>query len=163
MKHVLSILTLTLISVIIWPCRGDYVVPEMNLHMAQHATEEAIKKAMELGTKMNIAVVDVGANLVSFARMDGAWLGSVDIAIKKARTATFFNMPSGDIGTLSQPGGSLYNIEHSNGGLISFPGGLPINGTDGTLIGGIGVSGDSVANDTLVAKAGQEAFKQMHS
>ena len=57
--------------------------------------------------------------------MDGAWLGSVDIAIKKAKTATFFQMNTEVIGSLSQPGGSLYNIEHSNSGLITFPGGLP--------------------------------------
>ena len=135
----------------------------MNLHMANAAIDAAIKEVKTLGTKpMNIAVVDVGANLVSFARMDGAWLGSVDIAIKKAKTATFFNMPSGKIGTLSQPGGDLYNIEHSNGGLISFPGGLPINVTDGTLIGGIGVSGDSVVNDELVAEAGRKVFEYHH-
>ena len=158
MKHVLSILTLMLISITIGPCRGQPDDSEMNLDMAKAATEAAIEKAIALGTKMNIAVVDVGANLVSFARMDGAWLGSVDIAIKKAKTATFFNMPSGSIGKYSQPGGSLYNIEHSNGGLISFPGGLPINGTDGTLIGGIGVSGSTVENDEAVALAGREVF-----
>ena len=102
--------------------------------MAEYATNASIIRAKELGTKMNIAIVDVGANLVSFVRMDGAWLGSVDIAIKKAKTAAYFDMPSGAIGGLSQPGGALYGIEHSNGGLISFPGGLPINGEDGKLI-----------------------------
>merc|ERR1712020_295083 len=95
-------------------------------------------KSRELGVKMNIAVVDSGANLVGFLRMDGAWLGSVDIAIKKAKTATFFQMNTEVIGSLSQPGGSLYNIEHYNSGLISFPGGLPLTTSDG-MIGGIGV------------------------
>ena len=98
--------------------------------------------------------------MVSFIRMDGAWLGSVDIAIKKAKTATFFDMPSGAIGNFSQPGGSLYNIEHSNGGLISFPGGLPIDHY-GTLIGGIGVSGDSVENDKAVAMAGKRKYENL--
>ena len=70
--------------------------------------------------------------------MDGAWLGSIDIAIKKARTARFFDMPSGEIGKLSQPGGPLFNIEHSNRGLISFPGGVPITGADGAVIGAMG-------------------------
>ena len=83
-------------------------------------------KAEEMGVKMNIAVVDAGANLKAFARMDGAWLGSIDIAIRKARTARFFDMNTGEIGKLSQPGGSLFGIEHSNGGLITFPGGVPI-------------------------------------
>ena len=123
----------------------------MNLDDAKSAVDAAIKTSKELNVKMNIAVVDKGANLVCFARMDDAWLGSVDIAIKKAKTAVFFNMPTGDVGKLSQPNGSLYGIEHSNGGLITFPGGLPIRDDDGNLIGGIGVSGDSVDNDHKVA------------
>jgi len=103
---------------------------------------------------MNIIVVDSGANLKAFIRMDGAWLGSVDISIKKAKTARFFDMPTGAIGQLSQPGGPLFNIEHSNGGLISFPGGLPIKDANGDIIGAIGVSGSSVENDHAVAEAG---------
>jgi len=103
---------------------------------------------------MNITVVDSGANLKAFIRMDGAWLGSVDISIKKAKTARFFDMPTGAIGQLSQPGGPLFNIEHSNGGLISFPGGLPIKDANGDIIGAIGVSGSSVDNDHAVAEAG---------
>src|SRR5688572_21065903 len=106
---------------------------------------------------MDIAVVDAGANLKAFARMDDAWLGSIDIAIRKARTARFFDMNSGDIGQLSQPGGSLYNIEHSNGGLITFPGGIPIKNGAGEIIGAIGVSGSSVENDHTVAQAGVAA------
>lgn len=73
---------------------------------------------------MDIAVVDAGVNLKSFVRMDEAWIGSIDIAIKKARTACFFDMLTGEIGNLSQPGGPLYNIDHSNDGLITFPGGI---------------------------------------
>ena len=97
----------------------------ISLEQAQALVASAKKKSEDMNLKMNIAIVDGGANLVAFARMDGAWLGSVDIAIKKAKTARFFDMPTGDIGGLSQPGGALYNIEHSNGGLITFPGGLP--------------------------------------
>ena len=107
-----------------------------------------------MGVKMNIAVVDAGANLVAFARMDDAWLGSLDISIKKAKTARYFDLPTGVIGSLSQPGGSLFNIEHSNGGLITFPGGIPIKDGSGKVIGGIGVSGSSVENDHAVAEAG---------
>lgn len=117
----------------------------------------AIAKSEALGVKMNIAVVDAGANLKAFHRMDGAWIGSVDIACKKARTARYFDMPTGAIGELSQPGGPLYNIEHSNDGLISFPGGLPITNESGTIIGAIGVSGSTVENDHEVALAGTEA------
>jgi uncharacterized protein GlcG (DUF336 family) len=63
---------------------------------------------------MNVAVVDAGANLKAFARMDGAWLGSIDIAIKNAKTARYFDMETGDVGEMSQPGGSLHGIEHAN-------------------------------------------------
>ncbi|MDF9797383.1 uncharacterized protein GlcG (DUF336 family) [Catalinimonas alkaloidigena] len=126
----------------------------ISLEQAQALVAAAKKKSEDMNLKMNIAIVDGGANLVAFARMDGAWLGSVDIAIKKAKTARFFDMPTGDIGGLSQPGGALYNIEHSNGGLITFPGGLPIKNAQGEIIGGIGVSGSTVENDHTVAEAG---------
>ena len=119
--------------------------------------DAAQTKAEAMGVKMNIAVVDAGANLIAFRRMDGAWLGSIDIAITKARTARYFDMPTGDIGGLSQPGGSLYGIEHSNGGLISFPGGIPL--TDGdTVIGAVGVSGSTVEDDHAVAQAGVDTL-----
>jgi uncharacterized protein GlcG (DUF336 family) len=130
---------------------------DITLEQAQSAVAAAMAKANEIGAKMNIAVVDAGANLKAFARMDGAWLGSVDVSQKKAKTARYFDMPTGEIGKLSQPGGSLYNIEHSNGGLITFPGGVPIVSAQGVVIGGIGVSGSIVENDHLVASAGAAA------
>jgi uncharacterized protein GlcG (DUF336 family) len=121
---------------------------------AGKAIDAATRRAIELSTRMCIAVVDSGASLKAFHRMDDAWVGSIDIAIKKAKTAVFFGMPTGLIGQLSQPGGPLFGIEHSNGGLITFPGGLPIVDKDGNLIGAIGVSGSSVENDHAVALAG---------
>lgn len=131
---------------------------ELSLQQAQAAVAAALAKSKELGVLMNIAVVDAGANLNAFARMDGAWLGSIDISIRKARTARFFDMPTGAIGSLSQPGGSLYGIEHSNGGLITFPGGVPIKDAQGSVIGAIGVSGSTVENDHAVASAGAAAL-----
>ncbi|MCH8910941.1 MAG: heme-binding protein [Chloroflexi bacterium] len=131
---------------------------DISLDQARDVIRAARIKAEEMGVKMDIAVVDAGANLKAFARMDGAWLGSIDIAQKKARTARWFDMPTGVIGTLSQPGGSLYNIEHSNGGLITFPGGLPLKNGDGDVIGAIGVSGSSVEDDHAVAEAGESAI-----
>jgi len=121
------------------------------------ALEAAMKKAQDLKTKMDIAVVDAGANLKGFIRMDDAWIGSIDIAHKKAKTARFFNMNTGEIGKLSQPGGPLFGIEHSNGGLISFPGGVPIKNAQGEIIGAIGVSGSTVEHDHAVAEAGAKA------
>lgn len=129
----------------------------ITLEQAEKAIKAAKAKAAEINTLMNIAIVDAGTNLVAFAKMDGAWLGSIDISQKKARTARYFNMNTGEIGKLAQPGGPLYNIEHSNGGLISFPGGVPIKNAKGEVIGAIGVSGSSVENDHTVAQAGADA------
>ncbi len=129
----------------------------ITLEQAQAAVQAAHQKALEMGVKMNISVVDAGANLVAFARMDDAWLGSLDISMKKARTARYFDMPTGVIGSLSQPGGSLFGIEHSNDGLVTFPGGVPIKDGSGKVIGAIGVSGSAVEDDHAVAEAGMNA------
>jgi len=125
---------------------------------AQEILNQAKRKAEEIGTKMDIAIVDAGANLKAFLRMDDAWLGSIDISIKKAKTARFFDMNTGEIGKLSQPGKPLFNIEHSNNGLISFPGGVVLKNSQGQIIGAIGVSGSSVENDHAVADAGANAL-----
>ena len=131
---------------------------DISLDQAHAVVDAAVKKAHEIDTKMDIAVVDAGGNLKAFARMDGAWLGSIDIAQKKARTARYFDMNSGEIGKLSQPGQPLYMIEVSNNGLISFPGGVPLKLADGTIIGAIGVSGSTVDKDHAVASAGAAAL-----
>lgn len=132
---------------------------DISLVQARLAIAAAAAKSRELGTKMDIAVVDAGGNLKAFVREDGAWLGSIDISIKKAKTARYFDMPTGAIGQLSKEDGPLYNIEHSNGGLITFPGGVPIKTADGTIIGAIGVSGSTVENDHTVAEAGAAVVK----
>jgi uncharacterized protein GlcG (DUF336 family) len=131
---------------------------DLTLEAAERIVAAAKKKAVEINTKMDIAVVDAGGNLKAFVRMDGAWLGSVDIAQRKARTARWFDMDTGVIGTLSQPGGPLYGIEHSNGGLITFPGGTPLKNAEGEVVGAIGVSGSTVENDHAVAAAGAAAL-----
>jgi uncharacterized protein GlcG (DUF336 family) len=131
---------------------------DLSLEAAERIVAAAKKKAAEIGTKMDIAVVDAGTNLKAFVRMDGAWLGSVDIAQRKARTARWFDMNTGEIGKLSQPGGPLFGIEHSNGGLITFPGGVPLKNSKGEVVGAIGVSGSSVENDHTVALAGAAAL-----
>jgi uncharacterized protein GlcG (DUF336 family) len=131
---------------------------DLSLEQAQQVLAAALAAAEEQGTKMDIAVVDAGGNLKAFARMDGAWLGSIDIATTKARTARYFDLPTEALGELSQPGGPLYGIEVSNGGLITFPGGLPLKADDGTVIGAIGVSGSTVEDDRAVAEAGAAAL-----
>ena len=127
---------------------GDHVVAQsgesghdVSLESAMRAINASLKKSQELDTKMNIAILDVGGNLKAFVRMDGAFLGSADIAMRKAKTARLFNMPSDALGSMSQPGGPLFGIESSNGGLITFAGGLPLTNSEGDVIGSIGVSG----------------------
>ena len=131
----------------------------ISLEQAEVAVKAAKEKAKQINIPMNVAIVDTGANLVAFARMDDAWLGSIDLALRKAKTARYFNMESGEIGKLSQPGGPAWQIEHSNGGLITFPGGVPIKNSKGEIIGAIGASGGMPDNDHEVAQAGADALK----
>ncbi len=131
---------------------------DITLDQAMAVLAAARQKAEAQGTLMDIAVVDAGANLKAFARMDDAFLGSIDISIKKAKTARLFNMPTGTLGELAQPGQPLYHIEFSNDGLITFAGGLPLKNKEGIIVGAIGVSGSSVENDHEVAAAGAEVL-----
>lgn len=126
---------------------------------AEQVLQGALVKAKAQGVPMNIAVVDAGGHLKAFVRQDGAFLGSVDVAIKKAVTARYFNMPTATLGAAAQPGQSLFGIEVSNDGLIIFGGGVLLTNKDGVIIGAIGVSGGSVEEDTNVADAGAKALK----
>ena len=130
----------------------------VTLERASVVVEAARRKANEIGVPMNIAVVDAGNNLTAFARMDGAWLGSIDIAQGKAYSARAFDMETKTLGQASQPGGPLFGINASNGGrLVIFAGGIPL--TDGgRVVGAIGVSGGTVEQDQEVAEAGAAAF-----
>ena len=129
----------------------------VTLAQAEQIIAAAKQKSADLGIKQNICVVDSGSNLVAFARMDGAWIGSVDIAHKKARTAAWFMMDTKALSPLVQPGESLYHIEHSNGGLITFPGGIVLKQGE-EVIGAVGVSGSTVEDDHAVAEAGAAAL-----
>lgn len=130
----------------------------ITLEAALHVIEAARRSAEAIGVAMNIAVMDDGNNLVAFERMDGAWLGSIDIAQGKAYTARAFNMSTKDLAPLCQPGQSLFGIHASNDGrLIIFPGGIPLK-EDGVVVGAIGVSGGAVEQDHVVAEAGAKAF-----
>jgi len=126
----------------------------ITLEQAEAVILAAKNKAAALQTKMNIAVVDAGSNLIAFAHMDGGWIGSVDISIKKAKTAAWFQMDTKSLTPLVQPGQPLFNIEHSNGGLITFPGGVILKNEAGEIIGAVGVSGSTVEDDHAVAEAG---------
>src|SRR3569832_507805 len=114
---------------------------------ARRVIAAAEKKAAGIGQPMNIAVVDAGGNLVAHVRMDGAWMGSVDISIKKAWTSRAFDITTKDLAPLAQPGKNFFGIHASNDGkVIFFAGGIPLK-KDGQVVGAIGVSGGSGKQD----------------
>ncbi len=125
---------------------------------ARRVIAAAEKKAAEIGQPMNIAVADAGGNLVAHVRMDGAWLGSVDISIKKAWTSRAFDISTKDLAAHSQSGDQFFGINASNDGKVMiFAGGIPLK-KDGKVVGSIGVSGGSGDQDHAVAEAGSAAF-----
>lgn len=130
----------------------------MTLAEARRVIAAAEKKAVEIGQPMNIAVVDAGANLVAQVRMDGAWLGSIDIALNKAFTARAFDISTKDLAGHSQSGDQFFGIHTSNQGRVMiFAGGIPLK-RDGKVVGAIGVSGGSGEQDHAVAEAGVAGF-----
>ena len=128
---------------------------------ADAAIAAAHQAAHEIGVPMNVALLDTGAHLKAFHRMDGALLGSIDIAIGKARTAVLFGMNSEAVGEFAKPGGTSPGLELTNGTLVIFAGGIPIRDEYGELIGAVGVSGGSVAQDFQVAQAAAAAAQQL--
>ncbi len=130
----------------------------ITLNDARRVIDAAEKKAAEIGQPMNIAVADTGGNLVAHVRMDGAWLGSIDISIKKAFTSRAFDISTKDLADNSQPGQQFFGIHASNDGKVMiFAGGIPLK-KDGKVVGAIGVSGGSGDQDHSVAEAGASAF-----
>jgi uncharacterized protein GlcG (DUF336 family) len=125
---------------------------------ARRIIAAAEAKAVDIGQPMNIAVVDTGGNLVAHVRMDDAWVGSIDISIKKAWTARAFDIETGDLGKQSQSGDQFFGIHASNDGKVMiFAGGIPLK-KDGKVVGGVGVSGGMGKQDQAVAEAGAKAF-----
>jgi uncharacterized protein GlcG (DUF336 family) len=130
----------------------------ITLEDARRVITGAEKRAADIGQPQNIAVVDSGGNLVAHARMDGAWIGSVDISINKAWTARAFEMETKALKENSQSGGPLFGIHASNGGRVMiFAGGIPLT-RDGQVVGAVGVSGGDADQDQTVAEAGEAAF-----
>jgi uncharacterized protein GlcG (DUF336 family) len=130
----------------------------VTLDDARRVIAAAEKKAKEIGQPMNIAVTDVGGNLIAHVRMDDAWLGSIDISINKAFTSRAFDISTKDLANNSQPGQQFYGIHVSNGGRVMiFAGGIPLRRA-GKVVGAVGVSGGSGEQDQAVAEAGAKAF-----
>src|SRR6266481_1158380 len=133
----------------------------ITLKDARKIIAAAEQKSEKLGQPMNIAVVDAGGNLVAHVRMDGAWLGSIDISINKAFTSRAFDISTKDLAQHSQSGGQFFGIHASNSGRIMiFAGGIPLK-RDGKVVGAIGVSGGSGEQDHAVAEAGAAAFCEL--
>jgi uncharacterized protein GlcG (DUF336 family) len=132
---------------------------ELTDALAAAAITAGRTSAASIGVPMNLAVLDAGAHLKAFIRMDGAVLGSLDIAIGKAKTAALFGMPSESVGEFCKPGGPSPGLELTNGVLVVFAGGLPVRTQGGLLIGALGVSGGSVDQDRRVSRDALEALQ----
>ena len=130
----------------------------ITLEEARSIISAAEQKAEEIGQPMNVAVVDAGRNLKAFARMEKAWLGSIDIAINKAFTAVSFEMPTQELAEMTQSGQPLFGIHTTNDAkVVIFAGGIPLE-RDGEVVGAVGVSGGVIDQDQQVAEAGVAAF-----
>lgn len=131
----------------------------ISITAAELVLKGAIEQALDINVPMNVAILDEGGHLKAFARMDGALLGSIDIAIKKAKSAALFGMNTEQLFEYCKPGGTSFGMENTNNGLIVFAGGIPLRNGSEELIGAIGVSGGTVEQDFSVAKAGVAFFK----
>lgn len=130
----------------------------IELDDARRIIAAAERKALEINQPMNISVVDMGGNLISHVRMDGAWIGSIDISINKAYTARAFDISTKELATLSQSQGEFFGIHASNNGrVVIFAGGIPLK-QNGIVVGAIGVSGGLSKQDQCVAEAGADSF-----
>ncbi|MRG44617.1 heme-binding protein [Chitinophaga sp. SYP-B3965] len=117
------------------------------------AMDLAFEKAKQIGVNANIAILDTYGYLKAFQRMDDAFLGSIDIALGKAKTAMLFRMNSEQVGTFLQPSREAYGMVNTSGGLVAFPGGMPVK-AGGEIVAYIGVSGGSPDQDFMIATAG---------
>ena len=130
----------------------------VTLDEARRIITAAEREAENQGQPMNIAVVDEGGNLLAFERMANAWLGSIDIAQKKAWTSRAFDITTKDLGEYSQSGQQFFGIHASNDGKVMiFAGGIPLK-QGGKVVGAIGVSGGTGEQDQAVAEAGAAAL-----
>jgi uncharacterized protein GlcG (DUF336 family) len=135
---------------------------DLDLPTAQRVVDAATAKAAQLGLSMCIAVLDAGGHLKAFARMDGSWLGSIDVAERKARTSVLFEMETQAVWEVCKPGAQAEGLQLTNDVLVTFPGGIPLRTADGRIIGAIGVSGGLVLQDAEVARAGVSGLDSGH-
>lgn len=130
----------------------------ITMQQAQAMIAASRDKAASMGAPVNIVILDGGAHMKAFLRMDGAVLGAIDLAQGKARTAVLFETASEAVWEYCKPGAPAPGLERSNGGLTPFAGGLPIKARDGTTLGAVGISGGAVPQDLEIARAAVAAF-----
>jgi uncharacterized protein GlcG (DUF336 family) len=132
---------------------------QITAEQADRVMKASIMKARELGVSVCIAILDSGGHLKAFHRMDGAWLGVIEVALMKAKTSALFEMETQTVDNYSKAGGDAHGLELTNGHLVTFAGGIPFKDVDGHMIGSIGVSGGTSAQDYAVAQSGQSALE----
>lgn len=138
-------------------------VSDMSLDLARAVIVKVEKKAQEMGVPVVVAVSNAAARPVAVECMDDSYIASYDIALNKAFTVAALKMPTTELKHLCQPGGSLYGLELTNGGkIVIFGGGVPLVYQD-KLIGGLGVSGGSEEQDTLLAEYGASVLEEVVS
>lgn len=133
---------------------------DISLDQAQKMLGAAINKANNIKVPLCIAIVDRGGHLIAFNRLDDAVIGTIDFAIRKAKTAAFFGVNTEIMGQVVQSAGaSGYGLQSSNGGVLTIGGGVVVKNKDGKIVGAIGVSGGMVEQDMSVAQAGAQIFQ----
>ena len=132
----------------------------LTLEQGQAILHAATAKARQIGIAASVVVLDAAGHLKAFSRMDGAWLGSIDVAMKKAKTSVLFQMKTQDVWEVCKPGAQAHGLRMTNDGLVTFAGGIPLKAPGGELLGAIGVSGGQVSQDFEVASAGSAIFSK---
>jgi uncharacterized protein GlcG (DUF336 family) len=130
----------------------------LTLQQGQAILHAATAKAREIGIAASVVVLDAAGHLKVFSRMDDAWLGSIDVAMKKAKTSVLFEMETQNVWEVCKPGAQAHGLETTNDGLVTFAGGIPLKTLGGRLLGAIGVSGGQVSQDFEIASAGSAAL-----
>jgi uncharacterized protein GlcG (DUF336 family) len=130
----------------------------LTLEQGQAILQGATTKAKEIGVAASVVVLDGAGHLKAFYRMDGAWLGSIDVAMKKARTSVLFEIDTQSLWDICKPGAQAHGLDLTNGGLVTFAGGIALKTADGMLLGAVGVSGGQVSQDFEIASAASAAL-----
>jgi uncharacterized protein GlcG (DUF336 family) len=131
----------------------------LTLDRAEMAVRAGREHASTLSVAVCLVVCDAAGHLKAFARMDRAWLGAIDVALRKAKTSVLFEAETQLLWEVSRPDAQAHGLDSSNDGLITFAGGIPLRSVAGDLLGAVGVSGGQVAQDYAIAKAAADVLR----